>query len=116
MFVGGYEPSPGMIYPTLQSLEDQGLVRGERSGGRIVYTISQAGRAHLARARPELDRLLSGASRGDADPSRPIARSAERLRRTILVFLPEMTADQRRRVAGWLDSVRARVTRMVEGA
>lgn len=114
LFLGNYEPSPGMVYPTLQSLEDQGLVRGERSAGRVVYTITDAGRAHLARARPEVERLLSGAA--EADPARPIARSAERLRRTILLFLPEMTADQRRRVAAWLDDVRARVARMVEGS
>jgi DNA-binding PadR family transcriptional regulator len=44
---GFYSPSPGTIYPTLQYLEDQGLVRAESQEERRVYHLTDAGRAEL---------------------------------------------------------------------
>jgi DNA-binding PadR family transcriptional regulator len=44
---GLYSPSPGTIYPTLQYLEDQGLVRAESQEERRVYHLTDAGRAEL---------------------------------------------------------------------
>ena len=44
---GLYSPSPGTVYPTLQLLEDQGLVRAESQEERRVYHLTDAGRAEL---------------------------------------------------------------------
>ena len=42
---GVWRPSPGLIYPTLQQLEDEELVRPETGdGGRRVFTLTDAGR------------------------------------------------------------------------
>jgi DNA-binding PadR family transcriptional regulator len=45
---GRWRPSAGSVYPTLQQLEDEGLVRGEESDGRRVFCLTDAGRALLA--------------------------------------------------------------------
>ncbi|SAL11641.1 PadR family transcriptional regulator [Caballeronia choica] len=46
---GLYSPSPGVVYPTLSLLEDQGFVTVEVSAGnKKRYTITDEGRAHLA--------------------------------------------------------------------
>jgi DNA-binding PadR family transcriptional regulator len=45
---GQYVPSPGTVYPTLQYLEDQGLVRAEQDAERRVYQLTEAGTAELA--------------------------------------------------------------------
>jgi len=45
---GFYTPSPGSIYPTLQMLEDSGMVTSAEVEGKKVYTITDAGRAALA--------------------------------------------------------------------
>jgi len=45
---GFYTPSPGSIYPTLQMLEDGGMVTSAEVEGKKVYTITDAGRAALA--------------------------------------------------------------------
>ena len=45
---GCYKPSPGTVYPTLQWLEDEGLVRSEEQEGKKVYHITDAGKAFLA--------------------------------------------------------------------
>src|SRR3712207_1014021 len=44
---GTWRPSPGSVYPTLQLLEDQGLIRGEESDGRRVFTLTDEGRAEV---------------------------------------------------------------------
>lgn len=44
---GWYAPSPGTVYPTLQFLEDLGLVRAEQEADRRVYHLTDAGRAEL---------------------------------------------------------------------
>jgi DNA-binding PadR family transcriptional regulator len=41
---GHWRPSAGSIYPTLQQLEDEGLIKGEEQDGRRVYTLTDAGR------------------------------------------------------------------------
>jgi len=47
---GIWRPSPGSIYPTLQLLEDEGLIVSEESGGRRRFTLTEAGQAEAARA------------------------------------------------------------------
>jgi DNA-binding PadR family transcriptional regulator len=41
---GRWTPSAGSIYPTLQLLEDEGLVTPEEVEGRKVYSLTDAGR------------------------------------------------------------------------
>jgi DNA-binding PadR family transcriptional regulator len=48
---GVWRPSPGSIYPTLQMLEDEGLIASEESGGRRRFTLTDAGRAEAEQAR-----------------------------------------------------------------
>ncbi len=45
---GVWSPSPGSVYPALQQLEDEGLIRTEESDGRKLYAITDEGRALLA--------------------------------------------------------------------
>lgn len=40
---GGYRPSPGSVYPTLQMLEEGGYLTSEQIEGKKVYTITDAG-------------------------------------------------------------------------
>lgn len=42
---GAWKPSPGSVYPTLQMLADEGLIRAEESGGKKTYSLTEAGRA-----------------------------------------------------------------------
>jgi len=47
---GIWRPSPGSVYPTLQLLEDEGLIVSEEAGGRKRFTLTDAGRAEAAAA------------------------------------------------------------------
>ncbi|KAB8332057.1 PadR family transcriptional regulator [Scytonema tolypothrichoides VB-61278] len=44
---GQYAPSPGTVYPTLQYLEDMGLVRADQEAARRVYHLTEKGRTEL---------------------------------------------------------------------
>jgi DNA-binding PadR family transcriptional regulator len=41
---GAWRPSPGSIYPTLQQLADEGLIRSEKKGGRKVFSLTDEGK------------------------------------------------------------------------
>lgn len=42
---GAWKPSPGSVYPTLQLLEDEGLISSESEGGKKLFALTEAGRA-----------------------------------------------------------------------
>jgi len=44
---GMWRPSPGSIYPTLNQLEDEDLVRAEEKDGKKVYSLTDAGRLEV---------------------------------------------------------------------
>ncbi|HEX8804469.1 MAG TPA: PadR family transcriptional regulator [Acidimicrobiales bacterium] len=41
---GLWRPSPGSVYPTLQMLQDEGLITSEETEGRKQFTLTDAGR------------------------------------------------------------------------
>ena len=45
---GAWRPSPGSVYPTLQQLEDEELVRTVHTDGRRVFELTDAGREQAA--------------------------------------------------------------------
>jgi DNA-binding PadR family transcriptional regulator len=44
---GVWRPSPGSVYPALQLLADEGLLRSEARDGGNVFELTDAGKAHL---------------------------------------------------------------------
>ncbi|PYP33456.1 MAG: hypothetical protein DMD47_01335 [Gemmatimonadetes bacterium] len=79
---GCYSPSPGTVYPTLQWLEDEGLVVGKDIEGKKVYEITDTGRQFLdehkdvvedifERVREAVDRAVGGTM---ADINRGVGR------------------------------------------
>lgn len=46
---GAWSPSAGSVYPTLQLLADEGLVASEESGGKKIFSLTEAGQAEVAR-------------------------------------------------------------------
>ena len=54
---GMYKASAGTIYPTLQQLEDEGLVSSEERDGKRVYQPTPAGRRELESAGADVGRI-----------------------------------------------------------
>ncbi|MFI5411249.1 PadR family transcriptional regulator [Kaistia sp. UC242_56] len=55
---GSYSPSPGVIYPTLNYLEEAGHATASSQGNKKVYSISPMGTAYLAENRLAVDVIL----------------------------------------------------------
>jgi DNA-binding PadR family transcriptional regulator len=68
---GAWRPSPGSVYPTLQQLEDEGLVATAEREGQRVFEITDAGRKQVAE-RPDdapepWDAVTGGAPKGSRE-------------------------------------------------
>lgn len=50
---GRWTPSPGAVYPTINHLEDEGLVTVTAGAGRKLATLTDAGRGHVEQGRAE---------------------------------------------------------------
>jgi DNA-binding PadR family transcriptional regulator len=68
---GRWRPSAGSIYPTLQLLEDEGLVTAEEVDGRKVYSLTEAGE----KAAPDRTDEARPWEEGDEDSPRYAVRS-----------------------------------------
>ncbi len=82
-FKGGYSPSPGVIYPTLSWLEDEGFITiavGE--DGRKQASITDAGKAYLAEKAEDVDRLfdMMNDERADMGDYAPLFRAMHNLK------------------------------------
>jgi DNA-binding PadR family transcriptional regulator len=63
---GTYRASAGSVYPNLQLLEDEGLIKADvKEDGKRVFTITDAGLAELAKQKDAADRVWSRASAWD---------------------------------------------------
>lgn len=59
MFGGAYAPSPGVVYPTLSMLADEGLIAGvEDASGKRIFTLTGAGQAWLDENRTAVDGVM----------------------------------------------------------
>jgi DNA-binding PadR family transcriptional regulator len=53
---GAWKPSPGSVYPTVQQLEDEGLVEGRDGDGRRLLQLTEEGRRYVEEHPDELAR------------------------------------------------------------
>lgn len=100
---GRWRPSPGSIYPTLQLLEDEGMVRADEVEGKRVFSLTEQGaeaaEAIAARKRPWED--------GDEGSARAELRAeAMRLRAALLQIGQAGDEEQIGKAVGLLTQTR----------
>lgn len=64
---GAWKPSPGSVYPTLQQLEDEGLVHAQERDGKRVYALTDEGRAFADERAAEFASMWDGYQPNDDD-------------------------------------------------
>ena len=52
---GAWKPSPGSVYPTIQQLEDEGLIETDEAGGRRAIRLTPDGEAWVAEHADEIE-------------------------------------------------------------
>jgi DNA-binding PadR family transcriptional regulator len=84
---GTYRPSPGVVYPTMQMLEELSHTRSVEIEGRKVYEITDSGRADLEAHRNEVDdfyaRLRDDSWESQLESFGEVARLLGHLMRTV---------------------------------
>jgi DNA-binding PadR family transcriptional regulator len=123
---GFYTPSPGSIYPTLQMLEDRGLVSVRDAEGKKVYSITDAGRA-LLKERQQHEEEFAGPPwmrrRGFGRPR--FSPELQALRSEVMEVVRLLTiagrmsfedAEQLARLRGVIERTRKDLTDMIYGA
>jgi DNA-binding PadR family transcriptional regulator len=84
---GTYRPSPGVVYPTLQMLEELGHARVEERDARKVYAITAEGKRDLADHSDDVREFYDNAGDGSwedfADELRDLSRRVGRMFKAI---------------------------------
>lgn len=116
---GEYAPSPGVVYPTLNLLVDEGLIAEEAGEGpRKAFAVTDAGRAELRGKDAELDAILGrlkalGEQRDRAD-SPPVRRAMGNLHAAVRnrVMAQGFDTETAHAIADILDEAARRIERL----
>jgi DNA-binding PadR family transcriptional regulator len=105
---GAWTPSAGSIYPTLQMLEDEGLIRGEESDGKRRFALTEAGTAQQAEKAG--DQAPWDAVKADAAPEQiHLGASLKKLNHAVAQVFHAADQAQQKRVHELLDETRRRI-------
>jgi len=105
-----WRPSPGSVYPTLQQLVDEGLVRQQggkdANGGRTDYELTDEGTAYVTKNKETLDAAwqASGPQRGGVD--REFMTSIGKLFDAVKQFPRSATPEQREAATAKIEELR----------
>jgi DNA-binding PadR family transcriptional regulator len=107
---GAYAPSPGIVYPALTLLEEQGLIRVESTDGpRKLYAVTPEGETVLERNRGLIEaifrRIAEINARHGGGPAPQILRAMENLKLALRLRLSQgqLNAEQIAKIADLLD-------------
>jgi len=83
---GAYRPSPGVVYPTLQLLEELGHVRVAVKDDKKVYTITAAGTRELEEHKEDVASFYDEAEGGWEDRADELFEMSHLIRRLMRTF------------------------------
>ncbi|HVR19439.1 MAG TPA: PadR family transcriptional regulator [Polyangiaceae bacterium] len=118
---GTYRPSPGVIYPTLQMLEELGHANVVEQEGRKAYAITDAGRAELAQNQSSVDdfygRVEEEPWEAYAEEFSEIMRRLARLMKTFKLAARQsrLTPETLRSVGKIIDEALGRIDDVLRG-
>ncbi|MFT2691081.1 PadR family transcriptional regulator [Clavibacter zhangzhiyongii] len=102
---GAWRPSPGSVYPTLQQLVDEDLIVADESGSKSVYSLTDAGRAHVEEHRTEIDAAWA-ATTDKSEGEDAFQTSLMKLMGVVKPLMHDATDAQRQAAAEKLDETR----------
>ena len=114
LFGGLYEPSPGVVYPNLQWLEDEGMVESVYRAGKKVYQVTDAGRKFAEEGREDLLRLLEVGRDTSKGARWQLMIEGRQLEKMLTFAFPGLTDEAARKATSILKDARHRIERLVE--
>jgi len=110
---GAWRPSPGSVYPALQLLADEGLVRSESREGGNVFELTDAGRQHVEENRERFGTPWEQASHGVPEDVRELMKLAIQIGIATRQVVHAGTEDQRKQAADLLAETRRSLYRIL---
>ncbi|MET0932501.1 MAG: PadR family transcriptional regulator [Mycetocola sp.] len=105
---GSWKPSPGSVYPTLQLLADEGLIRAEESNGRKTYSLTEEGRA-VAGVAAEKSAPWEGTSSREGSRASALTKSGIDLAQAVAQVGRSGSAEQVKEAVAVLDDARRKI-------
>jgi len=110
---GAWRPSPGSVYPALQLLADEGLIRAESRDGGNVYELTDAGRAHVEEHKDRLGTPWEQATEGVPDDVRELMKLAMQVGMATRQVTHAGNDEQRKQAAELLAETRRSLYRIL---
>lgn len=112
---GAWRPSPGSVYPVLQQLEDEGLVRPEESGERRVVALTDEGRKYVEENRERLGAPWDAAAAGFSEDMLELRNLIWQVGSAVHQLVTTGDEDQQRQAREVLSSTRRDLYRILAG-
>ena len=116
---GGYSPSTGTIYPTLNYLEEQQYIHAELNAeDRKQYSVTQSGLAHLDAEKATVEKILcrfdTRKQIHNNEQYVDIKRAMENLKTSLRLKIQhtELNPEQIREISGKIDQAAVEIARM----
>ena len=114
---GAWRPSPGSIYPTLQLLEDEGLViasADDSGGGRKRFALTEVGQAEAADAAQSPP--WAEFTQDTVDSWHEVREAGAQAMHALRQVMMTGTAEQRKQAVTVLDETRRRLYAILAGS
>jgi DNA-binding PadR family transcriptional regulator len=92
---GAWRPSPGSVYPALQQLEDEGLVRREERDGQRLFHLTDAGQTEVDERGEDAPTPWQAAADGVGDAQWALQNEFKQLSMAFAQLLHSATDTQR---------------------
>jgi DNA-binding PadR family transcriptional regulator len=114
LFGGVYEPSPGVVYPNLQWLEDEGMVKPVQRAGKKLYMMTDEGKRFADEGRDDMKRLLDLGRESAKGSKWQLIREERQLAKTLAFAFPDLEEERAKKITAILSDAKERIGRILE--
>jgi len=112
-FSGLYIPSPGVVYPTMQLLEDLGYVKSTQKNGKKVYSVTPSGRKALKEKGDVMKRITEGKEYDACLKKFAFGKNLGDLARLVFKNYEDLTPEKIDEIKKVIDEARLKIQRIV---
>lgn len=110
---GVWRPSPGSVYPTLQMLEDEGLITSEEQEGKRTYRLTDEGTKEAAARADEKEGPFRFLNRGRMGEVAPLRHAFMELGGAVWQIAQSGSPDQVNRATEFVQDARRKIYQML---
>ncbi|MFH0897057.1 MAG: PadR family transcriptional regulator [Candidatus Bathyarchaeota archaeon] len=111
-FGGPFRPSAGAIYPMLQTLEDEGLIKGEETGEKRGYLVTSRGMEVLKREENTFKEMIES-RKSFIEDRRELNRELRNFASLIMTNYRDLTPDKAEKIRLILQEARKKINDLI---